>query len=631
MASWRTQIAALGLLAWAAAPAIVLAQPSKPLMGSIVGIVSDGAGQPQMGAQVYLLDRFQRLLRRVSTDGSGQFVFPGLLPSTYSVRVTLGAFMPALRPQVAVQSGTQSYLAVSLASIISSTELVYSAPQTRVMSDDWVWVLRSSIATRPGLRFGEAGVSSSRENRTLFRDSKGFVRLSAGNTPQSDSGSTPDMATAFALATSLLGTNQLQFSGTVGYGMQAGTPSASLRTRYSRQSDALGANGGLVSNSPEVSLTVRQLFLGNSPAFQNAAPALRTMAMAYSDRLNLLDNSLEFLYGGTMESVSFYDRVTFVSPFARVSYRLSDQEQVQVAYSSGLPPEELLSSHTTFSEGPESGRELGYDLNNVSAFPRVSIRDRRAQIQRTENIEVAYHRNLKNLSYSVSLFQDVMRNGAVMMTGDWSELAQTTDVLADPFSRSAFFNIGSTRRRGLMGSVAQQLPGNLTAQLSVGYGGELELQRDQQLAPGSALGSSSAFGLANGAGANGSALANATVANDLRQATVTRNRAWASTSLQGTLPGAGTKFRASYLHTNSRNVAPTHRYLTHRYQQERGLNVLVRQPLPHVGVFNGRVEAMLELRNVLNEGLQSFTTVTGKRMLLTPAPRTIRGGLSFIF
>jgi len=66
------------------------------------------------------------------------------------------------------------------------------------------------------------------------------------------------------------------------------------------------------------------------------------------------------------------------------------------------------------------------------------------------------------------------------------------------------------------------------------------------------------------------------------------------------------------------------------YDTDPFLNVSVHQSLP--SVFGcGRLEAVADLLNVLNEGSTSRSTTADGRLRLTPAPRILRGGLSFQF
>ena len=106
-----------------------------------------------MGAVVQLFNRYDRQIERVLTNGTGEFGFQALLPDVYSIRVTFSSFMPALMRNIAITAGDTSVLAINLASVLSSVELVYSSPNSgALMSEDWKWVLRSSMTTRPVLR-----------------------------------------------------------------------------------------------------------------------------------------------------------------------------------------------------------------------------------------------------------------------------------------------------------------------------------------------------------------------------------------------------------------------------------------------------------------------------------------------
>ena len=58
------------------------------------------------------------------------------------------------------------------------------------------------------------------------------------------------------------------------------------------------------------------------------------------------------------------------------------------------------------------------------------------------------------------------------------------------------------------------------------------------------------------------------------------------------------------------------------------MNIFIRQPLP--ALFPWRMEMTAELRNLLAQGYLPLG-VAGTRTILTNSPRTVRGGLSFIF
>src|SRR5580700_11418169 len=205
-------IAALILSVPAAFPAT-----NNPISGSIAGVVRNSSGVPQMGATVFLFNRSEKLMQRVMTNERGFFGFAVLTPDLYSVRVSLASFVPAVKQKIAVQPGMQSLLYVDLASVLSSIELVYAKPgEGALMSDDWKWVLKESSATRPVLRLLPLDSSSDPQQRqsavgSVFSDTKGVFNVSAGDPGSLGSTSSQsDLGTAFAVATSLYGHNELE-------------------------------------------------------------------------------------------------------------------------------------------------------------------------------------------------------------------------------------------------------------------------------------------------------------------------------------------------------------------------------------------------------------------------------------
>src|SRR6185295_8127521 len=119
------------VLATSAVLAVPMAQCAPASLvpgGAIAGNVKNAVGVAQMGATVILYNRADSIVRQSLTNERGAFVFDGLLPDFYSVRVSLSSFMPALRRNIAVQPGMESLLTINLASVFSSVELVYTGP-----------------------------------------------------------------------------------------------------------------------------------------------------------------------------------------------------------------------------------------------------------------------------------------------------------------------------------------------------------------------------------------------------------------------------------------------------------------------------------------------------------------------
>jgi hypothetical protein len=551
-----------------------------------------------MGATVYLYNRYDQLIRQAFTNEQGKFVFDSLTPDLYSIRVTLASFVPAIRRNIAVAAGSENLLQINLANLLSTVDLISSSPSHgTLMSDDWKWVLRTSQSTRPVLRFLPASsASSSHPASTIFSDTTGIVKLSAGDGDSFTTGSQQDLGTAFALATSIFGSARVKFSGNIGYAANAAMPATGFRTTYSGKQD-----GG---SSPEVTFTVRQLYLpsrGDSGmvAGTDGAPALRTASLAMRDKLDLTDD-LHLEYGLSLESVSFLERLNYVSPFARATYDLGANGSVRVAFSSGMQPTELL----THSGGasPESNEALNQDLAALAVLPRVSLKDAQARVQRTQTFEAGYQFVEGRRTYSAGFYSDDIRNAAFTLSGP-SNFLPAADSLPDLGSNSSIFNAGNFQRMGYTAAINQSLGDHLDVSVAVGRAGALVTDPRE---------------------------AASNDANDLRAMIHQEQRSWITMRISTTVPHSGTFISSSYGWTESGALMPDHLFLTQSTNQVTGWNIHIRQPLPFFSGLPGRLEATAELRNLLAQGYLPLEA-GGQRALLTNSPRAIRGGLSFIF
>lgn len=591
------RVATVLALGSAIAPGVSEAASTNRLAGALAGSVRDNGGTPQMGAIVQLFNRYDRPIERVLTNSTGEFGFQGLLPDIYSIRVTLTSFMPALKRNIAIQAGSTSVLAINLASVLSSVELVYSSPNSgALMSEDWKWVLRSSMATRPVLRiFDPNAVSSSpSSSAAIFSDTRGVVKVSSGEGSPFSSSNQSDLGTTFALATSLFGSSHLQFAGNIGYGMQSELPATGFRTTFTP-----GQVGG-----PAVKLTMQQVSLPTRVGgalvggAQANAPALRTMSLTFLERTEVAEG-IDFEYGASLDSVAFVDRLNYVSPFARLTYSVGDLGKLQIGYSSGAPPVELLHGSQT-----DVDADLQRDMMALAVLPRVSLRGGRTMVQRSQNVEIGYEVEIGSRTFSVSAFREGVANAALTMSAP-DGFSMAGDLLPELSSSSSVFNIGRYERLGYSATVTQQIGESYSAAVSYGRGGVLTTDNNAVLETGDP--------------------------EELRGLIRRTQRQWVRGRVSGVAPLTGTRFAASYEWSGSQSLTPGHVYLTQRLYPETGLNVRVRQPLPLWGGLPGRIEASAELRNMLAQGYLPISLSDGRTLVLAHSPRAVRGGLSFIF
>ena len=559
---------------------------SSGLSAQILGEVRNSNGVTQMGAAVSLYNRYDQLVRHSLSNQDGRFVFDGLTPDVYSIRVSLASFVPALRRDISVLAGSENLLKIQLASALSTIELIpLSSPEGALMSDSWKWVLRSSHATRPVLRMLPPTSSSRSTMASLFSGTTGLVKLSAGdNDPFS--GNPQDLGTAFVLATSVAGSSQVHVSGNVGYAA-SGLPSAGFRTTFHRDSD--------IGEGPQLALTVRQIYLPSlmgSGAPGSDTPVLRTASISTFDKMDLAD-IIHLEYGVSLESVSLFGRMNHVNPFARATYDLGEKSAVRVAVSSGTQPVELLSG--------SANQDLNQDLMALGQMTRISRRDNQAAPERNKVVEAGYQTIKGSRTYRASVYAEEVSNAAFLMSGE-SGFVDPGDLLPDLASRGIVFNVGDYRRMGYSASVTQALGDRVEVSVAGGRTDGLQLQKSPDALPVSG--------------------------DDLRSGIRNAPRPWVTVQADASVPVTGTHLATSYGWTDPNVLMPLHVSLTGKSDQQLGWNIYARQPLPTMGGMH--MELTVDLRNLLAQGYVDIQS-NGRRAVLTNVPRAVRGGVSFIF
>ncbi|HEX5431821.1 MAG TPA: carboxypeptidase-like regulatory domain-containing protein, partial [Bryobacteraceae bacterium] len=475
--SFRTSTIALGILTGAVylAPAAHAGSP-VPLTGELLGQVQNNAGVAQMGAKVFLYNRYDQVVRETLTNDTGKFAFEFLAPDVYSIRVALASFVPALRRNIAVTVGSRNLLKINLSTVLSTVDLVPpSQSKGTLMTDDWKWVLRTSQATRPVLRL-LPDTSSSRQQDTAspllsFSGTTGMVTLSAGDSQSFAGSAAQDMGTAFALATVVNGSARVRLSGNVGYVSTSGLPATGFRATYSHTSDEAPA--------PQISFTAHQIYLPglggaeDPSAAQSAAkagPVLRMASFAAADNL-VLGDRVQIEYGGHVDALSFLQRESYVSPFLRATYEFGKSGSLRIAYSSGAEPTELI-VYDTGDSAAEANPELNQDLAALSQLPQMSRSDGRLRLQRTRNVEAGYDLVRGSRKYSARVYRENVADAAFTMSTPTGFLP-AGDLLPDFASSNYIFDAGDYDRTGYSGAVTQSAGDHLEFMVAGGRAGAL--------------------------------------------------------------------------------------------------------------------------------------------------------------
>lgn len=537
--------------------------------GSIAGYVRSSAGIPQMGAMVEVLGSTIQNLK-VFTDENGFYSAAGLVPGTYSIKVSAPSFLPALRERVGLHAGASVVVNVTLSTLFDAIQMAPMRTPT-TDDDDWKWVLRS-VANRPILRVFDDSQAVAKTEGNGDRDLKGTLSFLAGS-PSEGYGSASDMSTGFSVEKSLFSSGMVSLRGNVGYG--SGSPSTVLRASYSRKLP----NG----SEPQVGFTMRRLAAPDG-GLRNAD--LQALALSASDNVSL-GNILEFHFGSELQTIQFMGRVNAFRPFGSADLHLSPNTVVEYRYATSQPDSRMDKG---FDSAPADLSESG---------PHVSLAGFSPAVERAHHHELSVSQRVGKNKFQVAVYSDRVVNPALTGVGNVS--AASGEVLPDLYSGTFTYRGSELDTRGLRVVLQRKLASDLTATLDYGYGGVLDLAK-----------------------------ADVNIA-DARESLLKRDRHSVAAKVSGTLPGAKTSWIASYRWISGQGLTPVDSFNASPGQADPYLNVFIRQPIPGTGFLPAHLDALVDVRNLLAQGYVPVVGQDGRTVYLVQSARAIRGGVSITF
>jgi hypothetical protein len=538
--------------------------------GAISGYVKDSSGTPQIGAVVEVFTSAATLGTTAFTDERGFYSVENLLPGIYQVKVSALSFLPALRDNVTLRSGARVLVNVTLDALADSRKLFPWRPASAA-SDDWHWTLRSS-ANRPALRMQDdknAAPDNSVTEKAGDHTLKAQLAFIAGSDAEGFGG-TGDMTTAFALQTSLFTDGVLSFSGNIG-GV-TGDPAGVVQASYEHDFGA--------ASHPVFALTYRR-FAAPGAGAPNSPYAAIEMNTADTTTVGDL---LELQYGAAVQSLAYTKHVTAFHPYGAIMLHLSPDLVVAYRYTTFEP-------NTRAAKGFDSGPA---DLSE--AGPRMALVNGMPDLETAQHQEISASRRFGKTNVQVACYLDRIRNAVLTGAGDPS--AYSDDVLPDLYSGTfSYAYRGVLSTTGARVVAEHKVTEDLTATVDYATGGAIgdELATSWQ--------------------------------NLSRVLTVSRHQSVAA-KLSGSVPRYGTRWMASYKWTSGNALSPVDAFNASPGQTDPYLSIFIRQPIPGA---SGRMDALLDLRNMLAQGYFPVTGPDGRTIYMVQSPRSLRAGLAFTF
>ena len=559
--------------------------------GRLSGSVSDNHGNPLMGATVLIIGPLLiptasagDKMERVITDAKGKFTVGNLIPGWYSLQIISPTRLPAHRNGIKVEAGQTSTLKFVLGDVFAP--LRFQIPDTGATSlgDDWKWVLRTSAATRPILRYQQEVAETTPDAiKPPLPASQRLVGMVPGSSCRDPLASDPGMGSVLAYLRSLSLDSDLL---AVGSAAANGTLTSSVGTEYRK---------GLVKGDSEViSLVVHQLGYARgvtaaggdgqlSDSFVQGLVASFTQTRQIYPRLTLTA-------GGDIDYLNALGGAMTLRPRMKLAYHLS--RSTDVALQVGGEP----------SDG--SGTLLER-VSRLDSFPLLTLRRYRPELEQIDHSEISLRRLLSGSGrIELAAYHDEVKNAAVWGLAN----ARATSWLAgnymvNPAVGGIFVNMGDYHSSGYRAAYVQHMGNHVETLVAYSVGDSLYTHRLVDRA------------------SNG----------DLQGVLKPVRSASLAGGVSARFPVTRTQLTTSYEWVQRGRVTMVDPYGQADLQLQPFLDVQIRQPLPTLAFLPAHIEAVADFRNLLAQGYSPLMQSGEMTLLLSSAYRSVRGGFSVEF
>jgi hypothetical protein len=536
---------------------------------TVSGVVRDARGTPQVGALVELLGPNLSVLAQTFTDEHGRYSIPEVRPGTYNVKATGSLFLPTLRENLRVLANSRIVVNLTLNTLYEAFRWLPAQPrQASEPQDDWTWTLRLS-ANRPLLRLLENGpLVVVSDGDGSAPSLKARVVLRGGSNQFGDGGVHNDF--------------EVEHSNGDGQSvlLRADLSQPDNTTALTSVNASLGYARDLGAGRTFRSVVSYQ----DRPAIQGGIQdqGMQAVVLRTAETMELMEG-LSAEFGSELQAVHLGQSQFASHPFGGITLHSENNE---------------LSYHVATAPGAQRANEI--DRENTLA-PALAERDGKLLLEHGLHQELSFAHRDGNTSMRMTVFHDQINNpaingGGVLSAADWN----SGNLLYDPNTDLLKVAGQNYSSNGVLAEMNSQMNDDLWLSLAF------------------ALGNSLAMDAVSGPVSLEDGITN------LRP----RNAEMFSASMTGKMRRTGTQWRASYRWQPMDTVtvvAPFGSSLPSPY-----LSLYVRQPI-HCRALPYRMEALIDVRNLLAQGYRPFVTKDGSTMYFAQAERSLQGGLAFNF
>jgi hypothetical protein len=559
--------------------------------GRLAGIVSDDHGNPLMGATVLIIGPLLiptastgEQVERVITDAKGKFAVGNLIPGWYSLQINSPTRVPAHRNGIRVEAGQTSTLEFVLGDLFAPLRFQIPDNGATSLGDDWKWVLRTSAATRPILRYRqEVAETTPNAVKPPLPAGQRLVGILPGSSCSDPLASDPGMGGVLAYLRPLSLDSDLL---TLGSLAANGTLTTSVGTEYRK--------GLTKGDTEEISLVVHQLGYARGATAPGGGGQLsnsfaRGLVASYT-QTRLLYPRLTMTVGMDIDYLNAIRDVVIAQPRVRLAYQVSRSTDVALRVGRGS------------SDG--SGTLLER-VSRLDSFPLLTLRNYRPELQQIDHSEISLsHRLNGSARFELAAYRDGIKNAAVWGSAHPSAVSWLAgNYLVNPAVDGIFVNMGDYRSAGYRLAYAQRL-GNHVETLVAYFAGD----------------SLYAGGVVNRA-----------PEGDLKGVLKPVRSDALAGRVSARIPVTQTRLTTSYEWVQRGRVTTLDPHAQADLRLQPFLDIQIRQPLPPLAFLPAHIEAVADLRNLLAQGYSPLNQSGEMTLLLSSAYRSVRGGFSVEF